>query len=68
MSGPEWDEPKQLEIAKFERLKAKCDIAADEPCPLDQPPQARRGDVDWVSQAPHRRVHEEAQLTVCGPW
>ena len=31
MRGPEWDEPKQSEIAKIERLNAKTDIAADDP-------------------------------------
>ena len=31
MSGTEWDEPKQLEIAKFKRLGAKRDVAADAP-------------------------------------
>lgn len=31
MSGPEWDEPKQLEVAKFDKLEAKSDILADDP-------------------------------------
>ena len=31
MTGKEWDEPKQLEVAKFERLNAKRDVAADDP-------------------------------------
>ena len=31
MSGPEWDTPKQLEVAKINRLNAKTDIAADDP-------------------------------------
>ena len=31
MRGPEWDMPKQLEIAKIERLQAKTDVAADDP-------------------------------------
>ena len=31
MRSPEWDEPKQSEIAKIERLGAKTDVAADDP-------------------------------------
>ena len=31
MSGPEWDEPKQLEIAKFRKLDAMREVAADDP-------------------------------------
>ena len=31
MSGPEWDTPKQLEVAKINRLNAKTDICADDP-------------------------------------
>ena len=31
MRHPEWDTPKQLEIAKIERLGAKRDVAADDP-------------------------------------
>ena len=31
MRGPRWDTPKQLEIAKMERLNAKIDVAADDP-------------------------------------
>jgi hypothetical protein len=31
MSGSEWDEPKQLEIAKFRKLDAKREVAADDP-------------------------------------
>ena len=31
MRGPRWDTPKQLEIAKMDRLNAKIDIAADDP-------------------------------------
>eukprot|EP00966_Prymnesium_polylepis_P190263 4408586-Prymnesium_polylepis.1 len=31
MRGPRWDTPKQLEIAKMNRLNAKIDIAADDP-------------------------------------
>ena len=31
MRGPRWDTPKQLEIAKMDRLHAKIDIAADDP-------------------------------------
>ena len=35
MKGPEWDTPKQLEIAKIERLNAKTDVAADDPSIAD---------------------------------
>ena len=31
MRGPEWDTPKELELAKVKRLDAKRDIAADDP-------------------------------------
>ena len=31
MRGPRWDTPKQLEIAKMDRLGAKIDLAADDP-------------------------------------
>ena len=31
MSGSEWDEPKQLEIAKFRKLDAMREVAADDP-------------------------------------
>ena len=31
MRGPEWDTPKQLEVAKIVRLGAKTDVAADDP-------------------------------------
>ena len=31
MRGPRWDTPKQLEIAKMDRLGAKIDVAADDP-------------------------------------
>eukprot|EP00966_Prymnesium_polylepis_P327772 7383610-Prymnesium_polylepis.2 len=31
MRGPRWDTPKQLEVAKMDRLNAKVDIAADDP-------------------------------------
>eukprot|EP00966_Prymnesium_polylepis_P191053 4427634-Prymnesium_polylepis.2 len=31
MRGPRWDTPKQLEIAKMDRLNAKIDVAADDP-------------------------------------
>ena len=31
MSGPRWDTPKQLEIAKMDRLGSKIDVAADDP-------------------------------------
>ena len=31
MRGPDWDTPKQMEVAKIERLEAKMDIAADDP-------------------------------------
>ena len=31
MCGPRWDTPKQLEIAKMDRLGAKIDVAADDP-------------------------------------
>jgi hypothetical protein len=31
MRGPEWDTPKQMEIAKIERLNAKIDVCADDP-------------------------------------
>eukprot|EP00966_Prymnesium_polylepis_P131355 3038398-Prymnesium_polylepis.1 len=29
MRGPRWDTPKQLEIAKMDRLNAKIDVAAE---------------------------------------
>ena len=31
MRGPEWNTPKQREVAKFEDLQAKTDVAADDP-------------------------------------
>ena len=31
MRGPEWDTPKQMEIAKIKRLEAKRDVLADDP-------------------------------------
>jgi len=31
MRGPEWDTPKQMEMAKFEKLGAKTDVALDDP-------------------------------------
>ena len=56
MSGPEWDTPKQLEVAKINRLNAKTDIAADDPSIKGMPVN----EFTWVGR--HKRNPDGSTL------